>query len=259
MSTRQESDGRVATRPTRVGKPARLGPFDPVEAVALVARSRRDLLLAAHRHRLSREDLEDCYSQATLELLTRAGRRGVFAGYAHIANALEQRLLSRIHDRRRALSGRSPIEAAIATALPLAACEGGGVEIADARADVERLALLRQDLRRIGQISRELSRDQRMVLASQLSSDMECDEFCRTHGWSAEKYRKVAQRARARLTRLLAAESYAGQAEPSARGAQQRDGRAARSADDFDSPVPLAGARRIREQGHTYEHHSPPT
>lgn len=259
MSTRQESDGRVATRPTRVGKPARLGPFDPVEAVALVARSRRDLLLAAHRHRLSREDLEDCYSQATLELLTRAGRRGVFAGYAHIANALEQRLLSRIHDRRRALSGRSPIEAAIATALPLAACEGGGVEIADARADVERLALLRQDLRRIGQISRELSRDQRMVLASQLSSDMECDEFCRTHGWSAEKYRKVAQRARARLTRLLAAESYAGQAEPPARGAQQRDGRAARSADDFDSPVPLAGARRIREQGHTYEHHSPPT
>jgi DNA-directed RNA polymerase specialized sigma24 family protein len=259
VSTRQESDGRVATRPTRVGKPARLGPFDPVEAVALVARSRRDLLLAAHRHRLSREDLEDCYSQATLELLTRAGRRGVFAGYAHIANALEQRLLSRIHDRRRALSGRSPIEAAIATALPLAACEGGGVEIADARADVERLALLRQDLRRIGQISRELSRDQRMVLASQLSSDMECDEFCRTHGWSAEKYRKVAQRARARLTRLLAAESYAGQTEPSARGAQQRDGRAARSADDFDSPVPLAGARRIREQGHTYEHHSPPT
>ena len=45
---------------------------DPAEEVALVARARRELLLRAHRHRLRREDLEDCYSQATLELLADA-------------------------------------------------------------------------------------------------------------------------------------------------------------------------------------------
>ncbi|HEX4837474.1 MAG TPA: hypothetical protein VFV03_02980 [Solirubrobacteraceae bacterium] len=185
-----------------------------------------------------REDLEDCYSQATLELLTRATRREAFSSYAHIANALEQRLSSRIHDRRRALSGRSPIEAAIATALPLDVRAGGGVEIPDVRADVERLALLRYDLRRISEISSELSRDQRLVLASQLSCDSDRSEFCRAHGWSTEKYRKVAQRGRARLTGLLAGDQQARRVEP---------------------PVPLGVSGRIREQGPTYEHPSPHT
>lgn len=212
MSTRQQSAKRPIGRPARVGGPGRLGPFDPSEALALVARSRRDLLLGAHAHRLAREDLEDCYSQATLELLTRARRAGEFAGSAHIANALEQRFLSRIYDRRRALGGRSPMEAAIAGALPLAGCEDHGLEIADMSADVERLTLLRHDLRRIGQIASRLSSDQRLVLASQLSCDMDRGEFCRKHGWSVEKYRKVAQRARARLARLLA-----GQADLAAR------------------------------------------
>jgi DNA-directed RNA polymerase specialized sigma24 family protein len=180
--------------------------LDPAEAVALVARSRRELLLNAHRHRLSREDLEDCYSQATLELLRRSTRGATFSGHSHIANALEQRLLSRIHDRRRALSGRSPIEAAMASALPLGNCHEHAVDVPDARADVERLALLHHDLRRISLVARELSEDQRLVLKSQLSRDMDCGEFCRTHGWTPEKYRKVAQRGRARLKRLLAAE-----------------------------------------------------
>jgi DNA-directed RNA polymerase specialized sigma24 family protein len=177
-----------------------------VQAVALVARSRRELLLAAHRHRLTREDLEDCYSQATLELLTRAERGQAFSSHAHIANALEQRLLSRVHDRRRALSGRSPIEAALASALPIVDCENGWCQIADARADVERLAMLRHDLRRIGELSCELSHDQRLVLASQLAGEEGRGEFCRAHGWSTEKYRKVAQRARRRLAQLLAGE-----------------------------------------------------
>jgi DNA-directed RNA polymerase specialized sigma24 family protein len=212
VSTRRESPQRLIADPTRVGTPSqlgRLGPLDPVQAVALVARSRRHLLLAAHRHRLSCEDLEDCYSQATLELLTRARDRAAFASHAHIANALEQRLLSRIHDRRRALSGRSPIEAAIATALPLAGSGGGGAEIVDVRADVERLVHFRHELLRVSQVSCELSPDQRLVLKSQLACDMECREFCRTYGWSSEKYRKVAQRARARLARLLADERLA--------------------------------------------------
>ena len=203
-----------------------------------MARSRRELLLASHRRRLGREDLEDCYSQATLELLTRARRGEGFSDAAHIANALEQKFLSRIHDRRRALNGRSPIQAALAGSLPLAGgASCGGVDVADARADVERLAFLRHDLRSIVRLSHELSGDQRLVLASQLSGEG-CAEFCRKHGWSKDKYRKVAQRARARLLRLHMDESA------------QSKGAAC---------VPLERARRISKQGHTYETSSPPT
>jgi DNA-directed RNA polymerase specialized sigma24 family protein len=209
VSTRRESTTGLNGRPTRAGGPGRLGPLDPSETLALVARSRRELLLNTHAHRLAREDLEDCYSQATLELLTRARRAGEFASSTHVANALEQRFLSRIYDRRRALCGRSPMEAAMANALPLAGCEDRGLEIPDISADVERLTLLRHDLRRIGEIASQLSRDQRLVLASQLSCDMDRGEFCREHGWSVEKYRKVAQRARARLARLLAGQAEA--------------------------------------------------
>ncbi len=97
----------------------------------------------------------------------------------------------------------------MANALPLEGCEDRGLEIPDMRADVERLTLLRHDLRRIGEIASQLSRDQRLVLASQLSCDMDRGEFCREHGWSVEKYRKVAQRARARLARLLAGQAEA--------------------------------------------------
>lgn len=130
----------------------------------------------------------------------------VLSSSAHVANALEQRLLSRIHDRRRALCGRSPIEAAIATALPLADSDGGGVEVLDLHADVERLAMARHDLQRITCLARELTRDQRLVLLSQLWHEQDSGEFCRVHGWSAEKYRKVGQRARSRLRALLSAD-----------------------------------------------------
>jgi DNA-directed RNA polymerase specialized sigma24 family protein len=220
VSTRRESSKLLITDPARTG-PGRRGRLDPSEAVALVAHSRRARLLAVHGYRLCREDLEDCYSQATLELLTRTKQGAPFASHAHIANALEQRLLSRIRDRRRALSGRSPIEAAIAMALPLVGHDGG-VDVADARANVERLVLSRHDLRRVSQISRRLSPDQRLVLASQLSNGAGCGEFCRAHSWSAEKYRKVAQRARARLRQLLASESLV---------------------DIADTPVPIGGNR----------------
>lgn len=203
-----------------------------------MARSRRELLLACHRRRLGREDLEDCYSQATLELLTRVTRGEAFADAVHIANALEQKFLSRIHDRRRALNGRSPIQAALAGSLPLAGGVRGGVDVADARADVEHLTFLRHDLRRIARLSHELSSDQRLVLASELSGELGCTEFCRKHGWSQDKYRKVAQRGRARLLRRLADESAQFQTE---------------------ACVPLERARRISEQGHTYETSSPHT
>lgn len=184
--------------------------LDPLEAVAFVARERRELLLATHGHRLGREELEDCYSQATLELLARARRPEPFACSEHIANALEQRLCSRIQDRHRALGGRSPIEAALARALPIVVCSertrADCRELVDERADVERIALLREELGRIARFARELTRDQRLLLASQLAGATPSD-FCAQHGWSLEKYRKVGQRARARLSRLLAVDA----------------------------------------------------
>jgi DNA-directed RNA polymerase specialized sigma24 family protein len=176
--------------------------------MALVAQARRELLLRAHRHRLSKEDLEDCYSQATLELLAQARGGGVavvFSTRAHIANVLEQRFVSRIQDRRRALRGRSPAQAALNNALPLG--DGrDGIEVADVRAEIERLVMLRMDLRSLGKVIHDLTPDQRLVLISGADSGMECTEFCRRFGWSKEKYRKVVQRARARLRELLARE-----------------------------------------------------
>jgi hypothetical protein len=175
---------------------------DQAEEVALVARARRELLLRVHRHRLRREDLEDAYDQAALELVAQT-RRGVrFASALHIANTLEQRYLSRVYDRRRALSGRSPIQAALETALPLDCVEPGRIDVADTCAEVEALVLLRYELRRLCALSSELTRDQRLVLASQIAQ-IDCREFCARHGWSTEKYRKVAQRARARLRALM--------------------------------------------------------
>ncbi len=169
-----------------------------------MALARRDLLLRVHARRLGREDLEDCLSQATLELVARARGGATFAGTAHIANALEQKLVSRIHDRRRALSGRSPIEAAMSRAASLDEPAGAAERLADHLADVDERVAGRLELRRLREVADELTEDQRLVLACQLALDMECDEFCRRHGWSKEKFRKVAQRARARLASLVA-------------------------------------------------------
>jgi DNA-directed RNA polymerase specialized sigma24 family protein len=179
---------------------------DQVEEMALVAQARREMLLRAHRHRLRKEDLDDCYSQATLELLAKARGGGVFSTRAHMANVLEQRFVSRIHDRRRALCGRSPAQAALDGALPLGGNDDGDLEVADTRAEIDKLVMLRMDLHSLGRLVRYLTPDQRLVLISRIDSDMDCAQFCHRFGWSKEKYRKVAQRARARLRELLAIE-----------------------------------------------------
>jgi DNA-directed RNA polymerase specialized sigma24 family protein len=197
--------------------------------VALVAQSRRELLLRVHRHRLRREDLEDCYSQATLELVAHVRGGAGYEGRAHIGAAIEQRFLSRVQDRRRALSGRSPMQAALEGALPLTGPGGEEVNVIDARADLERLVILRQELRRIGVLSRRLTQDQRLILCCQVSLQMKPSEFCRRFGWSAEKYRKVGQRARAHLRSLIA----------------------------IESDVPGAGERSEERAGTAYESHSP--
>jgi DNA-directed RNA polymerase specialized sigma24 family protein len=170
--------------------------------VALVASARRQALLHAHRHRLRADDLEDCLSQATIELVSRARTGTPFSSTAHIANALEQRFLSRIHDRRRALGGRSPMQARLEHALVLDVLEDEGRAVPDPRAGTEELVELRLELRRLPEVARGLSADQRLVLACQVGLQMSPATFCATYGWSAEKYRKVAQRARARLRAL---------------------------------------------------------
>ncbi len=171
-----------------------------------MARAKREVLLRVHRHRLRAEDLEDCYSQATLELVAHARRGGRFASRLHLANVLEQRFLSRVRDRRRALSGRSPMQAALEAAMSLDSIEQGQIDVADVRAELETLVILRQDLRRLGSLAQELSADQRLVLHSQIGLQVTRAEFCRQHNWTPEKYRKVAQRGRARLRSLMARE-----------------------------------------------------
>ncbi len=201
MSTRCELKKRALGAAGRDARREGFAP-DPAEEVALVARARRDLLLRAHGYRLRREDLEDCYSQAILELVAYARRGDAFANRRHLENAIEQRFVSRIHDRRRALSGRSPMQAALEGAVALDGIDGEGVQIAD-RVDIERLVIARQELRLVSSMAHGLTDEQRLVLGCQVSLQMDSGEFCRIHGWSAEKYRKVAQRARARLRRLV--------------------------------------------------------
>jgi DNA-directed RNA polymerase specialized sigma24 family protein len=181
---------------------------DAAEEVALVVRAKRELLLRAHRNRLRREDLEDCYSQAALELVAHACKGGAFWSRVHVGNVLEQRFLSRINDRRRALSGRSPMQAALEGAVSICAAGESEIEIADVRAELEALVMLRHDLARLERLAREhLTRDQRLVLAWQVGLPLlSTREFCRRFGWSEEKYRKVAQRARTRLRALMAAD-----------------------------------------------------
>jgi DNA-directed RNA polymerase specialized sigma24 family protein len=180
---------------------------DPAQAVALVALAKRDGLLSAHRRWLRREELEDCYSQATLELLAYVRRGQCFAGPLHLGNALEQRFLSRVQDRRRALRGRSPLQAALEHALPLGGPHDHAIELIDLRAEVHPLVMRRIELQRVRELLPRLTPDQRSVLLAQVLLGAERAEFCRRHGWSHEKYRKVAQRARARLRALLDAET----------------------------------------------------
>jgi hypothetical protein len=186
-----------------VRQPSWSGP-DPAERVALVAQAKRELLLSVNRAKLPREELEDCFAQATLELVIRA-RRAPFASDLHAANALEQKFASRITDRVRAISGRSPIAAILrgAASLDVDGDEDSPVVVVDRTARVEQQALARQELRALRELAADLTDDQRLVLACQVSLGMECAEFCERYGWSAEKFRKVAQRARAKLRSLM--------------------------------------------------------
>ncbi len=177
---------------------------DPAEEVALVADAARRRLLAGHRRMLRYADLEDCYSQATLELIAqaRAGKLR-FSSRAHLRNTLALRFGSRVTDRQRALSGRSPAQALLDGAISLGGAGRGAVEVEDPKADIERRTQLRDRLRSLERAARGLSPDQRLLLACQVGLEMGASEFCGRFGWSHEKYRKVGQRGRRRLLTLL--------------------------------------------------------
>jgi len=122
------------------------------------------------------------------------------------------------------------MQAALEAAVSLGGAGEQEVEVVDVRAELERLVMLRHDLGRVQQAARELTPDQQLVLASQVGLQQSSAEFCRLTGWTPGKYRKVAQRARARLRRLAAVD------EPD---------------------VPSAVGCRKGEQGPTYGHSSP--
>jgi hypothetical protein len=189
-----------ATRANERAAHTPLGRPDPLEEVASVAAAKRELLLRVHRFRLRHEDLEDCFSQATLELMLQVRRGGEFASLRHISNTLEQRFLSRVRDRRRALAGRSPMIAAVEAARRLGPVPGDH-DIEDVRVEIERLVFARHELMRLQLLARELTPDQRLAIAGQVG-ELTSGEFCARFGWTPEKYRKVAQRARARLRAL---------------------------------------------------------
>jgi DNA-directed RNA polymerase specialized sigma24 family protein len=196
--------------------------------------------LRAHRHMLRREDLEDCLSQAVCELLARARRGQRFSSRDHLANALEQRFVSRVYDRRRALAGRSPLQAALEGALPLGGMGEREVELADPRAEIHPLVAHRLQLRSVARVGQRLTADQRLVLVCQIAG-VDRGEVCRRFGWSFEKYRKVAQRARARLRGLIDAEPWDGGPDPVAAGGRDKPP----AAGGMCGPLAVGGGREL--------------
>lgn len=200
MSTRNHPDPQASRERGRALAAVRAG--DQTELVAVVISAKRATLLRAHRFRLRPDDLEECFAQAALELVVGARKGARFASRVHVARTLEQRFLSRVYDRRRAIEGRSAAQAELERALRAGLLDVAGGEVADPVADVARLAALRGELALLPVLARELTADQRLVLACQIALQMECAEFCERFGWTREKYRKVAQRGRARLRAL---------------------------------------------------------
>jgi DNA-directed RNA polymerase specialized sigma24 family protein len=220
----------VSTRSSPQALPAFApgGPRTPqalAQELATVADAHRGRLLSMHRRRLRFEDLEDCYGQATLELLAQAQRGELrCVSRAHMRNVLEQRFVSRVLDRRRALAGRSPAQALLEGALSLGEPGDRELQVVDGGATVERTVMLRDELRRLTRAAIEhLSEDQRLVIASQVAARDDRAEFCRRHGWSEEKYRKVAQRGRGRLRRALGETRADGDSSAEARAASGAD------------------------------------
>jgi hypothetical protein len=164
------------------------------DLIAQEATALRSTLLRVHYRTARWEDLEDLYSQAVLELLARAQRDATLSTPEHVRNALRQKFEARILDHRRAAAGRSPAASARERTQQLDDVQERVGSDRDAAADL----IDREALQEVLVAWRGLTDDQRLVLTSQLDGER-ASACCARVGWTLEKYRKVAQRARIRL------------------------------------------------------------
>lgn len=174
------------------------------ERLARALAAQRARLLRRHAHRLRREDLDECLSQAALELVPRARREDADSEWRP-ALALEQRFLSRVIDRRRALAGRSQ-RGSIARAATGAGDAGldEALGIADGRPAIDEQVVQRDELRRLLEVIEDLSDDQRLLAIHRLFGDGGPEALRRRQRWSVAKYEKTSSRARAALLALRA-------------------------------------------------------
>ncbi len=177
--------------------PVRGGPVDEAQRLADVVARLGPALLRFRRGRLPAADLEDALAQAVLELMVRVRRGGRFHDDEHLANALRQKLDSRIVDRQRAIGGRSPIVRAVSTAIALEDI----AERLPAREDAVRAVAAREQLGEIARAMSTLPAAQRDALTCELAG-LSPAAARATRGWSEENYRKLRQRARQHLRAL---------------------------------------------------------
>lgn len=117
-----------------------------------------------YRNRLSREDFEDLFQQASLEVWVRYERKG-FRSLAHFENSLEQKFASRYLDFRRACSGRSLARTVEHRQGP---CE---LDMASITHDPVRQAIWREEMRCLCGQLREKDREAFGLTASSAAPD----------------------------------------------------------------------------------------
>ena len=167
--------------------------------IARVIAAKRDTLLRVYRHRLSDEDLQDCFSQATLELVARARAGRPFASDLHAARALEQKFASRITDEYRSSHGRSAARTAQREARGLDTVSD---EIASYTEDTATIAERRDEAKGLLAALARLSERDRTLLLGRLRG-LPPALIAAQHGLTIETYRKATQRATARLAREI--------------------------------------------------------
>jgi DNA-directed RNA polymerase specialized sigma24 family protein len=171
---------------------------DPSQQLARVVSEQRARLLRVHRGALRADDLEDCYAQATLELVYRLRHGPPFHSAQHIQHALTQKLRSRINDRQRAIAGRSPITHALERAATLHDLP----TVLAAREDTPTQALARHELAQIRSASAQLRpRAQQLLAGAQIG--LSTGQLAQVLDLPTETARKALQRARAQTLALV--------------------------------------------------------
>jgi len=78
-------------------------------------------------------------------------------------------------------------------------------ELVDPVTDLDTQVLEREHIDAIASRTDELSASERLVIGTQLGLPLDAASVCSAAGWSREKYRKTAQRARDRLRTAVSA------------------------------------------------------